>query len=211
MTNLPPPNVNQAKSIICWNCGQDSLGIICNHCGCDVLNKPITIVDKQQAVINGAISGALIGALFSDKKHRVRNSVTAALWGASGASADAEYVNSAFASGAPLTAIHAHRKRRVAYYLGLALLWFSILMMTAAAATPGMAILTIPATWYTCKQLHKLTNWYNRPLYAYGIIKRRFGIWERGETIRCISRIEQRYKIYAVVFMILQTLMTASN
>ena len=211
MTNLPPPNIGQSKSITCWNCGQDSFTSTCANCGCDVLHKPAMVVDTQQAAISGAISGAIFGALFSDKDHRVRNSAFGALWGSSSASADAEYVNSAFAAGAPLSAISQHRRRRFGYFSGITLGWIVLLILTSAAATPGVALIAMPPTWYTCKYLAKLSNWYNKPLYEYGIVKKTFGFWEPGDTDLGIKKVEKRYKIIAGVFMVIQILMTGAS
>ena len=211
MTNLPPPNIGHSKSVKCWNCGQDTATGICSYCGCDVLDKPAAVIDNQQAAISGAISGAIFGALFSDKNHRVRNSALGALWGSSSASADAEYVNSAFAAGAPLSAISQHRRRRFGYVSGIALGWLVLMMLTSAAATPGVAIITMPPTWYTCKYLAKLCNWYRKPLYEYGIVKKTFGFWEPGNTDLGVKKVEKRYKILAGVFMVVQILMTGAS
>jgi hypothetical protein len=169
------------------------------------------VVDTQQAAISGAISGAIFGALFSDKDHRVRNSAFGALWGSSSASADAEYVNSAFAAGAPLSAISQHRRRRFGYFSGITLGWIVLLILTSAAATPGVALIAMPPTWYTCKYLAKLSNWYNPPLYEYGIVKKTFGFWEPGDTDLGIKKDEKRYKIIAGVFMVIQILMTGAG
>jgi hypothetical protein len=211
MTNLPPPNIGQSKSIKCWNCGEDTVTAICALCGCDVLVKPALLVDNQQAAISGAISGAIFGALFSSKEHRVRNSALGALWGSSSANNDAQYVNSAFAAGAPLNAISQHRKRRFGYFCGITLGWAVLLTLTSSAATPGVAIIAMPPTWYTCKYLAKLTNWYRKPLYEYGIVKKAFGFWEPGDTDLGVKKIVKRYKIIAVVLMVFQILMTGAG
>jgi len=211
MTNLPPPNIGQSKSIKCWNCGEDTVTAICSHCGCDVLDKPAKVIDNQQAAISGAISGAIFGALFSSKEHRVRNSALGALWGSSSANNDAQYVNSAFAAGAPLSAITQHRKRSFGYFCGMTLGWVVLLTLTFSAATPGVAIIAMPPTWYTCKYLAKLTNWYRKPLYEYGIVKKAFGFWEPGDTDLGVRKIVKRYKIIAVVLMVFQILMTGAG
>ena len=184
---------------------------ICAQCGSDVLDKPIMLVDNQQAAISGAISGAIFGALFSSKEHRVRNSALGALWGSSSANADAQYVNSAFAAGAPISAISRHQKRRYGYFCGIALGWVVLLTLTSAATAPGLAIITMPPTWYTCKYLGKLSNWYRSPLYEHGIVKKTFGFWEQGDTDLGVKRIEKRYKIIAGILMFLQILMTGAG
>lgn len=198
-------------SIRCWNCGQKTVTAKCDRCGCDLLNKPTILVDSHQAAMNGAISGGLFGALLSSKEHRIRNIALGTLWGTSSAKADAEDINSAFAAGAPIIAIAQHRKRRFFHTCGMALGWTVLLLISGAASIPGFAFIAMPTTWYTCKYLAKLSNWYRKPLYEHGIIKKYFGFWEPGNPDLSAKKIERRYKIIAGVLILLQTLMIGAG
>ena len=166
MTNFPPPNVGNSMFNTCWNCGNDAASVFCPQCGTNISQKPQVLVDSQKAAIDGAIAGAAISAIFSDDKHRLRNSALGAIWGFNTANSEAESLNSAFTSGAPVSAISAHQARRLKYLLGRTICWIAVLIATFASAVPGVALISVPMTWYTFKQLARLQIWQDQPWIA---------------------------------------------
>jgi len=169
------------------------------------------VIDTRQASIDGAISGAIFGALVSGKDHRARNATLGALFGSSNASTNAHDLNSAFEAGAPMASINLYQKRKLGYFFGSLLGWTTLLVITSAATVPGLVILTMPATWYLCKLIAKLKAWLEAPMHKFGVVKRTLGFWVQGDAALRQAKIVKHHKIYAIILICLQILMTGSS
>lgn len=184
---------------------------ICTSCGTNLADRPDSVIDTRQASIDGAISGAIFGALVSGKDHRARNATLGALFGSSNASTNAHDLNSAFEAGAPMASINLYQKRKLGYFFGSFLGWTTLLVITSAATIPGLVILTMPATWYLCKLIAKLKAWLEAPMHKFGVVKRTLGFWVQGDAALRQAKIVKHYKIYAIILICIQILMTGSS
>jgi hypothetical protein len=202
---------SQPISTMCWNCGEQLKGQFCTSCGSDSINRPIALVDEQQASMQGAISGALFGAVLSGKEHRLQNTAFGAIWGSSSAKTNAQNINAAFAAGAPISAITKYRRRSFAYFVAMFIGWSGLMFLIASAAYPGAVILSAPITWYGCKWLAHTSIWYREPLHACGVTKPLFKNWQQGNILEEKNRIIKRYKIYAIVLILTQLMMMGTS